>query len=55
MQKCLNKLTKANLTVDGIFGDKTLKAVKDFQKKYKLAVDGIVGTKTRAKIKSLMG
>lgn len=55
LQKCLNKLMKANLTVDGIFGDKTLKAVKDFQKKYKLAVDGIVGTKTRAKIKSLMG
>ena len=44
----------SGLTVDGIFGDKTLTAVKAFQKKYKLVVDGIVGAKTRAKIKSLL-
>ena len=54
LQKCLNRIMHSGLTVDGIFGDKTLTAVKAFQKKYKLVVDGIVGAKTRAKIKSLL-
>lgn len=34
--------------IDGIFGDKTLAAVKWFQSKNGLAVDGIVGEKTLA-------
>lgn len=38
------------LKVDGIFGPKTLAAVKDFQKKNGLKVDGIVGPKTLAKL-----
>lgn len=54
LQKCMNKLIKANLAVDGSFGNATEKAVKKFQKKYKLEVDGICGPKTRAKIKSLL-
>lgn len=54
LQKCLNKIMNAGLTVDGSFGPATLKAVKAFQKKYKLEVDGSVGPKTRAKIKELM-
>ena len=33
---------------DGIFGSKTLAAVKAFQKDHRLTVDGIVGTKTWA-------
>lgn len=37
-----------NLTVDGSFGPKTDKAVRDFQKKNKLTVDGVVGPKTWA-------
>lgn len=35
-------------TADGIFGSKTLAAVKSFQKDHKLTVDGIVGAKTWA-------
>lgn len=35
-------------SVDGIFGSKTLAAVKYFQRKNGLAVDGIVGAKTAA-------
>lgn len=35
-----------NLQVDGIFGQATEKAVKDFQKKHGLVVDGVVGAKT---------
>lgn len=35
-------------TVDGDFGNKTLVAVKQFQKKYKLTDDGVVGAKTWA-------
>lgn len=34
--------------VDGIYGSKTVAAVKSFQKKNGLSVDGIVGTKTLA-------
>jgi peptidoglycan hydrolase-like protein with peptidoglycan-binding domain len=34
------------LSVDGIFGAKTLDAVKAFQKKYRLKADGIVGAAT---------
>ncbi|MCM1200220.1 MAG: peptidoglycan-binding protein [Lachnospiraceae bacterium] len=36
--------------IDGIFGIKTLSAVKEFQKENGLAVDGIVGIKTWAKL-----
>lgn len=34
------------IAVDGLFGDATLKAVKDFQKKSKITADGIVGPNT---------
>lgn len=54
LQRCLNKIIKAGLAVDGSFGPATLKAVKKFQKKYGLEVDGICGPKTRAKIKGLL-
>lgn len=42
-----------NLVVDGKFGDKTLGAVKWFQKKEGLVVDGIVGVKTVNKMQSI--
>lgn len=41
------------LTVDGIFGNNTLAAVKDFQGKNNLTVDGIVGNKTWGAIDKL--
>jgi len=42
-----------NLNVDGIYGPKTLEAVKDFQKNHHLAVDGLVGKNTKSAIKAL--
>ena len=39
------------LKEDGIYGRKTLEAVKDFQKKNGLVVDGLVGPKTKAALK----
>ena len=38
------------LAVDGDFGNKTLEAVKDYQKVNGLVVDGIVGVKTWEKL-----
>lgn len=40
-----------SLTVDGIFGNNTLNAVKSFQGKANITIDGIVGTQTRNKLK----
>ncbi len=37
-------------SVDGIYGSKTVEAVKKFQRKYGLTADGIVGAKTAAKM-----
>ena len=45
LQKLLNQ-NGYNLAEDGIFGNNTLSAVKDYQQKNNLAVDGIVGTNT---------
>ena len=53
LQKDLN-YCGASLKIDGIVGEKTVKAIKTFQKKYKLAEDGIYGTKTRDKMKTLL-
>ena len=49
LQQYLNN-NGANLTVDGIFGDNTLSAVKDYQQKNGLSVDGIVGNNTWGKL-----
>jgi len=49
LQKFLNT-QGYKLALDGIFGDKTFIAVKDFQLKNKLVSDGIVGALTNAKI-----
>lgn len=39
-----------NLVLDGIFGNNTLNAVRDFQSKNRLTVDGIVGINTFTKL-----
>lgn len=54
LQKNLNTLMKAGLSVDGEFGTATYNAVVNFQKKYKLTVDGIVGADTQKKIADLL-
>ena len=51
LQKLLNDAGGYNLKTDGIFGDKTLAAVKDYQTKNGLTVDGIAGTNTMTKLK----
>ena len=40
-----------DIAIDGLFGDGTLKAVKDFQKKSGITADGIVGPNTIAAMK----
>lgn len=46
VQRLLNSMGYVSGTVDGIFGAKTVKAVKSFQKKEGLSQDGIVGRKS---------
>lgn len=47
VQKALKVLAYSPNGVDGIFGEGTLLAVKNFQKDHGLFVDGVVGEKTR--------
>ncbi len=46
LQFILNNSFGYNLSVDGIFGNNTLKAVRDFQGNNGLTVDGLVGNNT---------
>jgi predicted secreted protein len=48
MQQALIRLKYLSGNADGIYGDKTLAAVKDFQKACKLTEDGLAGKKTLA-------
>ena len=52
-QKFLNWYFGVSITVDGLFGDITLKYVKAFQKKEGLTVDGVIGEQTIAKMKTV--
>jgi len=55
LQKALNEVGNANLTVDGKWGPKTTTAVKAFQKAHGFSQVGTVGPQTRAKLNSLLG
>lgn len=48
LQTALNACGFSCGAVDGIFGNKTLNALKSFQRSEKLVVDGIYGAKTRS-------
>ena len=54
LQRMLNQ-RGYNLTADGIFGQQTLAAVKDYQGKNNLAVDGIVGPLTWQAVSTIGG
>lgn len=53
LQTKLNKV-EYKLEVDGICGNATVSAIKDFQKKYNLAVDGQAGKNTITKLDSVI-
>jgi peptidoglycan LD-endopeptidase CwlK len=53
-QKLIKLGYQLNGGADGIFGQSTLNAVKQFQSKYGLAVDGIVGENTLKKIDEVL-
>ncbi|OAH16301.1 peptidoglycan-binding domain-containing protein [Streptomyces jeddahensis] len=46
-----NAYVDPNVTVDGVYGPKTTKAVKRYQSSRSLSADGIVGPKTGARLK----
>lgn len=54
LQSNLNAVMKSGLVTDGIFGAKSVVALKAFQKKYKLTVDGIYGNNSYKKMDSLL-
>lgn len=53
LQHMLNVVNNAGLAEDGIIGDNTDIAIKEFQAKYKLEIDGIVGDETLFKLVQL--
>lgn len=53
LQKFLNWYNNYSLSLDGDFGNKTLSAIKDYQKKEKLNVDGLFGTECLKRAKKV--
>lgn len=52
LQDALNRLNRAGLVVDGIFGPKTAAAVEKYQRTRFLDVDGVVGANTLAALRT---
>jgi hypothetical protein len=50
LQELLNTKLGIELKVDGVFGSRTKKAVRNYQKKFGLKVDGVVGPQTWASL-----
>lgn len=54
LQLALNRVMRAGLAVDGSYGPKTRRAVRDFQKIHGLVVDGEAGRETWEKLRELL-
>ncbi|MDX6692705.1 MAG: zinc D-Ala-D-Ala carboxypeptidase, partial [Blastocatellia bacterium] len=54
IQDSLNKIMGLNLGVDGIYGERTKQAIRDFQARFDLQVDGVVGPITLKKIRAIL-
>lgn len=54
VQWMLNAAMGSDLTVDGIFGPKSVSTLRSFQSKYSMIVDGICGVNTRNKLKEVV-
>lgn len=46
VQQSLNRLLNLRLVVDGMMGQRTRQAIRQFQQRAKLSADGVVGTRT---------
>lgn len=53
VQKFANDVLGAGLSVDGIYGARTVNVVRNFQSQHSLTVDGIAGTQTISKMLSV--
>jgi murein L,D-transpeptidase YcbB/YkuD len=54
LQSALNKVMGTDLEIDGIYGEGTREAVRDFQKRHDLQVDGVAGPITLKKLFDLV-
>lgn len=54
LQRDLNYVINAGLSVDGVFGPKTRSALISFQNKYNLEADGIYGSESRSQMLKLL-
>ena len=54
LQTALNKVMGTNLEIDGIYGEGTRGAVRDFQRRHDLQVDGVAGPITLKKLFDLV-
>lgn len=55
LQQDLNYVIGAGLSTDGVFGPKSVAALKNFQSRNKLTADGIYGKDSYNKMKSILG
>jgi peptidoglycan hydrolase-like protein with peptidoglycan-binding domain len=46
IQQQLNRHNDSLISVDGMFGGETLRAIRIFQEKHRLVIDGVVGPET---------